>query len=75
MSSAVRGARSASPIDQDLQNLYNEVWAGFGDEPPSGEGDLDNIYRVYSGESDYPISTNPTSLSNARTRACDFYLI
>lgn len=44
--------RPKSPVDEDLQQLYNEVWAGFADETPAAppEGDLDNIYNVYSGE-------------------------
>lgn len=48
--------RPKSPVDEDLQQLYNEVWAGFADETPAAppEGDLDNIYNVYSGENHLP---------------------
>ncbi|KAF9466176.1 CNH domain-containing protein [Collybia nuda] len=48
--------RPNSPVDEDLQQLYNEVWASFADEAPavSSEGDLDNIYNVYSGENNQP---------------------
>ncbi|GLB41616.1 putative CNH domain containing protein [Lyophyllum shimeji] len=46
--------RPISPVDEDLQNLYNEVWASFSEEtpvPPS-DGHLDQIYNAYGAESD-----------------------
>jgi hypothetical protein len=52
---------TVTPVDQDLQNLYDEVWAGFADESPSADGDLDNIYNVYSSDSEYP----PTPTANS----------
>ncbi|RXW24807.1 hypothetical protein EST38_g1012 [Candolleomyces aberdarensis] len=44
--------RSASPVDEDLQRLYNEVWAGFSDDNAanSAEKDLENIYEEYGSE-------------------------
>ncbi|KAF5318404.1 hypothetical protein D9611_013915 [Ephemerocybe angulata] len=44
--------RSNSPVDEDLQRLYNEVWAGFAEESAaqSNEKDLENIYNVYGAE-------------------------
>jgi len=53
--------RTTTPVDQDLQNLYDEVWAGFAEESPSIDGDLDNIYSVYGSDGDYP--TTPTANS------------
>ncbi|KAG5653612.1 hypothetical protein H0H81_011984 [Sphagnurus paluster] len=52
--------RPVSPIDHDLQNLYNEVWASFSEEISSAhpDGSLDQIYSAYGGESDY--LTSPT---------------
>jgi hypothetical protein len=63
--------RPNSPVDEDLQQLYNEVWAGFADEIPAPppEGDLDNIYSVYgenhltSPTQSYP-ATSPTGSQN-----------
>lgn len=39
------------PVDEDLQKLYNEVWAEFADDPGAHD-DLDNIYSVYAAEPD-----------------------
>ncbi|KAJ7493246.1 signal transducer [Mycena galericulata] len=50
------GARPVTPVDQDLQNLYDEVWAGFASEAPTVDGDIDNIYSVYGTDSE----TSPT---------------
>ncbi|KAF8887321.1 CNH domain-containing protein [Infundibulicybe gibba] len=50
--------RATSPVDQDLQNLYNEVWAGFSEEKSSAAEDLDTIYNVY-GENEYISRTKP----------------
>lgn len=63
--SILPNARPASPVDEDLQKLYNEVWAGFADEPPaaSSERDLENIYNVYGGENDYPASQPAITVS------------
>jgi hypothetical protein len=63
--SILPNARPASPVDEDLQKLYNEVWAGFADEPSaaSSERDLENIYNVYGGENDYPPSQPAVTVS------------
>lgn len=51
MPPAPSATRSRSPVDADLQQLYNDVLAGFDAEVPSlalKDGtDLDQIYRVY----------------------------
>lgn len=58
MSTSKTRQRSSSPIDQDLQQLYEQVWAGFDteDPPPSTEKDIDTIYSVYgeANDRDYP---------------------
>ncbi|KAK0436935.1 CNH domain-containing protein [Armillaria borealis] len=60
--------RSSTPVDQDLQTLYDEVWAGFAMEEPSSavssERDLDHIYSVYGADSEYapsPTGHGPNS--------------
>ncbi|KAJ7594214.1 CNH domain-containing protein [Mycena floridula] len=70
--------RSPTPIDRDLQDLYNEVWAGFNAEDPpnsaaSAERELDNIYSTYGGSdsaasSDYSSSTLTTPVTPASAR-------
>lgn len=51
MPQAPLAARSRSPVDQELQQLYNDVLAGFDTESPSlslkDASDIDQIYRVY----------------------------
>lgn len=70
MSAVAQAPNSPSPGDEDLQYLYDEVWAGFADEPPSTERDsVDNIYSDYG--SDYPTSptlTSPVSANNSVIR-------
>ncbi|KAF5351328.1 hypothetical protein D9758_007970, partial [Tetrapyrgos nigripes] len=57
--------RAVSPVDHDLQVLYDEVWAGFAAEDgPSVEKDLDGIYSVYGSDSDY-VSPSPVTPSSA----------
>jgi len=53
--------RPLTPLEEDLQRLYNEVWQGFVEEEPaqSSERDLETIYNGYAG--DY---TSPTTSSN-----------
>ena len=53
--------RTNSPVDEDLQRLYNDVWAGFAEGTPVGqrEGDLDDFYKAYSSESAPPIPPKP----------------
>ncbi|KAF8075167.1 CNH domain-containing protein [Lyophyllum atratum] len=52
--------RPVSPVDEDLQNLYNEVWASFADETPAAppSGHLEEIYSAYGGENN--LLTSPT---------------
>ncbi|TFK39742.1 CNH domain-containing protein [Crucibulum laeve] len=76
--------RPSSPPDQDLQRLYNEVWAGFaeeGDNPsdtpnPSTistttDNDLEGIYSVYGADSNSPVS--PTVHSPATPSSQQYY--
>ncbi len=62
LSTSMTSQRSTTPVDQDLQTLYDEVWAGFAMEEPSSavssERDLDHIYSVYGADSEY--SPSPT---------------
>ncbi|RDB18445.1 Rho1 guanine nucleotide exchange factor 1 [Hypsizygus marmoreus] len=60
--------RPHSPVDEDLQNLYNEVWAGFADETPAAhpEQELDNIYSVYGGDNDHQSRASQPSAPNGR---------
>ena len=53
--------RPLTPLEEDLQRLYNEVWQGFAEEEPaqSSERDLETIYNGYAG--DY---ASPTTSSN-----------
>jgi hypothetical protein len=62
MSSSSRpGPRPISPVEEDLQKLYNEVWAVFAEEPPSSERDIENIYSGYTEDAD---PTPSSSLAN-----------
>ena len=45
-------APPTTPIEEDLQKLYNEVWAAFAEETPPSERDLENIYSGYAEETD-----------------------
>ncbi|CAK5273815.1 unnamed protein product [Mycena citricolor] len=53
------GGRPASPVDHDLQVLYDEVWASFAEENGTQDGDIDTILNVYSSDHD-PSSTVPS---------------
>ena len=55
------GPRSTSPVEEELQKLYNEVWAGFAEETPSSERDIETIYNGYTEDTD---PTPPSSLAN-----------
>lgn len=74
--SAAIGHRPTPSVDEDLQKLYNEVWAGFSDEQsapsraPSAQDDLDNIYSVYGTEPDYQPQSSTTPVSPASARSC-----
>jgi hypothetical protein len=62
MATATHMSRQSPPDDEDLQHLYNEVWAGFLDEPStaiartntnSTAGELESLYGAY-GNDDAP---------------------
>lgn len=54
-----------SPVDEDLQRMYNEVWAGFSEEGVrQPEGDLDDFYGAYSSESAPPIPPKPHNITS-----------
>ncbi|KAF8990665.1 hypothetical protein BDQ17DRAFT_1468681 [Cyathus striatus] len=56
------GPRPNSPVDQDLQRLYNEVWAGFESEKPNppSRDELEGLYGDYLGGRDSPL-THPVN--------------
>ncbi|KAG6909363.1 hypothetical protein DXG01_000802 [Tephrocybe rancida] len=58
--------RSVSPVvvDEDLQNLYNEVWASFTDERPSLDGYQDQIKRGHGTETQSPARNYPAAPSS-----------
>lgn len=60
---------SATPIDKDLQALYNEVWAGFAEEPetPSSSTESDAPRSAYT-DSDYTASPS-TAVTTSSTRS------
>lgn len=51
-SSAGMGLRPKSVEDhEELQNLYNQVWAAFAEEPnPANDSDLDSFYGGYAAD-------------------------
>ena len=54
--------RPSSPVEEDLQRLYNEVWQAFTEEeegPQIAERDLETIYNDYSD--DVPIAVPLTN--------------
>ncbi|KNZ75187.1 Rho1 guanine nucleotide exchange factor 1 [Termitomyces sp. J132] len=55
--------RSISPVDEDLQALYNEVWASFAEEPISQNGYHDQVNRGYPAEASYRPSPTQTYFS------------
>ncbi|KAF8202439.1 CNH domain-containing protein [Pholiota molesta] len=59
-SSSGPGPRPTSPVEEDLQKLYNEVWAQFAQEAPASERDLENIYNGYADDNEL----SPQSLGN-----------
>ncbi|KAJ6485700.1 signal transducer [Mycena sanguinolenta] len=63
MSTAMHGARPISPVDHELQVLYDEVWAGFASEAPAvADGEIDNIYSTYGTDTESNVSTSaPTT--------------
>ena len=70
MATAAPMSRQPQPNEEDLQHLYNEVWAGFIDEPSSAVtqtdtsvGDLDSFYGAYGSDD------NPSKLSSRRPSA------
>lgn len=48
-----RGLLPTSPVEEDLQKLFDEVLAGFAEEETSQspERDLENIYNGYTDDS------------------------
>jgi len=65
--------RAVSPVDRDLQILYDEVWAGFAaEDTQSPEKDLDGIYSVYGSDSDYVSPVTPSSAVSGTYLSCNF---
>lgn len=69
--------RPTTPVDQDLQELYNEVWASFASEEPPATSDreLDNIYSVYGGDGENPPSPATNSPVTPTSAVSSAYLI
>jgi RHO1 GDP-GTP exchange protein 1/2 len=59
MATTTRTSQQSAADDEDLQHLYNEVWAGFLDEPSpavtrtntnSTAEELESLYGSYGGD-------------------------
>ncbi|KAK6978137.1 CNH domain-containing protein [Favolaschia claudopus] len=61
MSTAMLSGRPPTPVDHDLQMLYDEVWAGFAAESPTADGEIDTIYSTYATDSE----SSPTVSSSS----------
>lgn len=70
-SSSGPGPRPTSPVEEDLQKLYNEVWAQFAQEAPASERDLENIYNGYADDNELA----PQSLGNVLVPQKSEYII
>jgi hypothetical protein len=73
MSSIVPAPGPATPDDgdEDLQDLYDRVWAGFTDPSPSAGGNQDNKYSGHSAQSNYVSSPSlNSSLSQQSSMTC-----
>jgi hypothetical protein len=62
------------PNDEDLQHLYNQVWAGFLDEPSpavtpsdttSTAGELESLYGAYGSDENPAKQSGRMPSSNA----------
>jgi hypothetical protein len=71
-------SRQSPPDDDDLQHLYNEVWAGFLDEPSSAvtksdsassAGELESFYGAYGADEDPTKQAGRTFRSSTSTCA------
>ncbi|KAJ6474687.1 signal transducer [Mycena vitilis] len=61
MSTAMMSGRPASPVDRDLQELYDQVWAGFADTP-AVDTELDPVYSAYGvSDTETVSSSSPTT--------------
>ncbi|KAJ7614669.1 signal transducer [Mycena polygramma] len=61
MSTAMMSGRPASPVDRDLQELYDQVWAGFADTP-AVDTELDTVYSAYGvSDTETVSSSSPTT--------------
>ena len=66
------GQRPSASVDEDLQNLYDEVWASFADEsgaPTTAQDDQENIYAAGPEYQPQTASTTPVSPSSIRSCA------
>ena len=67
--SASAGIASPPPGDLDLQQLYDQVWAGFVEETPTSENEAEKIYSVYG----YPDENeSSTSVADSSQRQSHF---
>ena len=66
MLSAASMSHRSPPGEEDLLHLYNEVWAGFSDDPPSttiqrpstASTGLESLYGAYGADDDVSPTTN-----------------
>ncbi|KAG6901533.1 hypothetical protein C0995_010832 [Termitomyces sp. Mi166 len=67
---AMQHPRSGSPVDEDLQALYNEVWANFTEEPTSQNGYHDQIKQGHSAGAQYQPSPPQTYSMTHGSSSC-----
>jgi hypothetical protein len=63
------GARPITPVDRDLQELYDQVWAGFASDTPPVDAEIDNVYNAYGTDTDSSptVSSPPTPCMSANS--------
>ncbi|EAU90429.2 signal transducer [Coprinopsis cinerea okayama7 len=70
-------SKRMTPVDEDLQRLYNEVWAGFEAEVQQGtsnstEKEIENIYNVYGRERGGSTSTANAPVQSSSSSTSSF---
>lgn len=60
-SSSKQGLHRTLIAEEDLQRLYDEIWAEFAEEPVQQEADLDGIYNGYADDRSSVHSSNPAN--------------
>lgn len=67
--------RTASPVEEDLQQLYNEVWKAFNEEevPEIAERDLETIYNDYSEDLPIVVPLTNSEIPSQPQPPCVFF--